>query len=238
MTPKRTTRSTPTTTTTTTPVTSAQLKALIDQGVVDALATRDADRSMNGDDNHNSGTGVRSIERVSRECTYPDFMKCQPLNFKGTEGVVELTQWFEKMKTVFRISNCSMENQIKSEKKMTNKYCPRSEIKKLEVEMWNLKVKDKIERYVGGLPDMIHRSVVASKPKTMQEAIEMATKLIDKKIYPSQVSPPRTPGSNEYVPLAGVPSKNTWAFTCSYQFNPLKLIRKLRCSTSSAILLF
>ncbi|GJX72764.1 hypothetical protein Tco_0309935 [Tanacetum coccineum] len=26
---------------------------------------------------------------------------------------------------------------------------------------------------------------------------------------PSQVSPPRTPGSNEYVPLAGVPSKNT-----------------------------
>ncbi|GJW65291.1 reverse transcriptase domain-containing protein [Tanacetum coccineum] len=42
---------------------------------------------------------------------------------------------------------------------------------------------------------------------------------------PSQVSPPRTPGSNEYVPLAGVPSKNTRAFTCSYQFNPLKLIR-------------
>ncbi|GJY28556.1 zinc finger MYM-type protein 1-like protein [Tanacetum coccineum] len=28
-------------------------------------------------------------------------------------------------------------------------------------------------------------------------------------MYPSQVSPPRTPGSNEYVPLAGVPSKNT-----------------------------
>ncbi|GJT95834.1 hypothetical protein Tco_1091352 [Tanacetum coccineum] len=41
---------------------------------------------------------------------------------------------------------------------------------------------------------------------------------------PSQVSPQRTPGSNEYVPLAGVPSKNTRAFTCSYQFNPLKLI--------------
>ncbi|GJS35045.1 hypothetical protein Tco_0533427 [Tanacetum coccineum] len=91
---------------------------------------------------------------------------------------------------------------------MTDKYCPRSEIKKLKVEMWNLKVKgtdvigynqhfqelallcvrmypelsDKIERYVGGLPDMIHGSVVASKPKTMQEAIEMATELMDKKI--------------------------------------------------------
>ncbi|GJR67286.1 reverse transcriptase domain-containing protein [Tanacetum coccineum] len=238
---KRTTRSTPTTTTTTTPVTNAQLKALIDQGIVDALAARDADKSMNGDDNHNSGTGVKRIERVARECTYPAFMKCQPLNFKGTEGVVELTQWFEKMETVFRISNCYVENQIKFstctllgsaltwwnshvrtvghdvayemtwtdlKKKMTDKYCPRSEIKKLEVKMWNLKVKgtdvigynqrfqelallcvrmfpeelDKIERYVGGLPDMIHRSMVASKPKTMQEAIEMETELMDKKI--------------------------------------------------------
>ncbi|GKA44392.1 hypothetical protein Tco_0737116 [Tanacetum coccineum] len=59
MAPKRTMRSTPATTTTptTTSVTNAQLKALIDQGVVDALAARDANRSMNGDDSHNSGNG-------------------------------------------------------------------------------------------------------------------------------------------------------------------------------------
>ncbi|GJR48588.1 putative reverse transcriptase domain-containing protein [Tanacetum coccineum] len=57
---KRTTRaSLATTTTTTTLVTNAQLKALIDQGIVDALATRDADRSMNGDDSYDSRTGVR-----------------------------------------------------------------------------------------------------------------------------------------------------------------------------------
>nr|GFC59345.1 hypothetical protein [Tanacetum cinerariifolium] len=41
---------------------------------------------------------------------------------------------------------------------------------------------DKIEKYVGGLPDMIHGNVVASKPKTMQEAIEISTELMDKKI--------------------------------------------------------
>nr|GFD16910.1 hypothetical protein [Tanacetum cinerariifolium] len=40
----------------------------------------------------------------------------------------------------------------------------------------------KIEKYVGGLPDMIHGSVVESKPKTMQEDIEIATELMDKKI--------------------------------------------------------
>ncbi|GJS85796.1 putative reverse transcriptase domain-containing protein [Tanacetum coccineum] len=212
MAPKRATRSTPVTTTpaptatTTTSVTNAQLQAMIDQGVTAALAARDANR--NGDDSHTSGTGGRRTERIVRECTYQDFMKCKPLYFKGTEGVVELTQWFERMETVFRISNCPVENQADLRKKMTDKYCPRNEMKKLEAELWNLKVKgtdvigynqrfqelallcvrmfpeesDKIERYVGGLPDMIHGNIVASKPKTMQEAVEMATELMDKKV--------------------------------------------------------
>ncbi|GKD12503.1 putative reverse transcriptase domain-containing protein [Tanacetum coccineum] len=243
MVPKRTTRSTPATTTTpTTSVINAQLKRLIYPSVTDALEARDADRIQNGKDSHDSGTGVRRQALLARECTYLDFMKCKPLYFKGTEGVVELTQWFERMETVFRISNCSVENQIKFsmctllgsaltwwnshvktvghgvdyamtwtnlKKKMTDKYCPRGEVKKLEGEMWNLKVKgtdvvgynqqcqelalmcarmfpeesDKIEKYVGGLPDMIHESVMASKPKTMQDAIEFTTELIDKKIH-------------------------------------------------------
>ncbi|GJX61319.1 putative reverse transcriptase domain-containing protein [Tanacetum coccineum] len=126
------TRTTPatgttTTTTTTTPMTNEQLKTLIAQGIVDVLAERDDTRSKNGEDNHDSGTGVRRQAHLARECTYPDFMKCKPLYFKGTEGVVELTQW--------------------------------GEIKKLEVEMWNLKVKG-----------------------TDVDAIEFATELIDKKI--------------------------------------------------------
>ncbi|GJX74589.1 hypothetical protein Tco_0313184 [Tanacetum coccineum] len=90
---------------------------------------------------------------------------------------------------------------------MTDKYCPRGEIKKLKVEMWNLKVKgtdvvgynqrfqelalmcarmfpeesDKFEKYVGGLPDLIHRSVMASNPKTMKDAIEFCKLNEDKR---------------------------------------------------------
>ncbi|GKE37512.1 hypothetical protein Tco_1460917, partial [Tanacetum coccineum] len=92
--------------------------------------------------------------------------------------------------------------------KVRDKYCPRGEIKKLESEYWNLKVRGtdlmtynqrfqelalmcdrmfpeesaKVERYVGGLPDMIHGSVKASKPQSMQEAIEFATEMMDKKM--------------------------------------------------------
>ncbi|GJW06344.1 ribonuclease H-like domain-containing protein [Tanacetum coccineum] len=192
-------------------------------------------------DVHDNDASESSQPSWGKECTYQDFMKCQPLFFRGTEGVVDLTQWFERMETVFRISNCTVENQVKFatctlmgialtwwnshvrtvtndvayamtwtdlKKKMTTKYCPRNEIKKIEAEMWNLKVKgtdvvaynqrfqelallcdrmfpeetDKIERYVGGMPDLIYSSVVASKPKTMQEAIEMATELMDRRI--------------------------------------------------------
>nr|GEV30889.1 putative reverse transcriptase domain-containing protein [Tanacetum cinerariifolium] len=69
-------------------------------------------------------------------------------------------------------------------KMMTNKYCPRSELKKLEIKIWNLKVKESIkaEKYVGGLLEMIQGSVMASKPKTMQDAMEFATELMDQKI--------------------------------------------------------
>ncbi|GKB94565.1 hypothetical protein Tco_0980702, partial [Tanacetum coccineum] len=63
----------------------------------------------NGNPNEN-GRGDRP---VARECTYQDFMECQPLNFKGMEGVVGLIRWFEKMETVFHISNCPEKYQVK-----------------------------------------------------------------------------------------------------------------------------
>ncbi|GKE29532.1 putative reverse transcriptase domain-containing protein [Tanacetum coccineum] len=65
--------------------------------------------NRNGNPNEN-GRGVMPVARVY---TYQDFVKCQPLNFKGTEGVVGLTRWFEKMETVFYISNCPEMYQVK-----------------------------------------------------------------------------------------------------------------------------
>nr|GFA23885.1 hypothetical protein [Tanacetum cinerariifolium] len=78
-------------TTNTTSVTNVELQAMIDQGITTTLAARDALRSTNGDDSHNSRTGVRRTERATHECTYTDFLKCQPLHFKGIEGVSNLS---------------------------------------------------------------------------------------------------------------------------------------------------
>nr|GEV45933.1 putative reverse transcriptase domain-containing protein [Tanacetum cinerariifolium] len=45
----------------------------------------------------------------------------------------------------------------------------------------------KVERYIGGLPDMIHDSVKASKPQSMQEAIKFATEMTDKKMLTHEI---------------------------------------------------
>ncbi|GJU47403.1 hypothetical protein Tco_1204669 [Tanacetum coccineum] len=74
--------------TTTTSVSQCQtVSAMIVEGLSSAvLAARATTR--NGDDSHTSGTGARRNERTVRECTYQDFMKCQPLFFRGTERTV------------------------------------------------------------------------------------------------------------------------------------------------------
>ncbi|GJR09301.1 putative reverse transcriptase domain-containing protein [Tanacetum coccineum] len=41
---------------------------------------------------HSSYRDNRRNVQTARPCFYADFMKCQPLNFKGTEGVVGLTR--------------------------------------------------------------------------------------------------------------------------------------------------
>ncbi|GJV87031.1 retrotransposon protein, putative, ty1-copia subclass [Tanacetum coccineum] len=81
--------------------------------VAAALTEHDADRSRNGNDNHDSGTGERRHVSTVHECTFTDFLKCQPMNFKGTEGVVGLTKWLEKIESVFHISNCTVACQVK-----------------------------------------------------------------------------------------------------------------------------
>nr|GFB99307.1 hypothetical protein [Tanacetum cinerariifolium] len=93
----------------------------------------------------------------------------------GTKGVIGLTQWLERTESVSSISNCTAENQNShSEAVMTAKYFPRGKVKKLEVKLWNLKESDEIERYVGGLPEMIRGNVMSYEPKSMQKAIKFA----------------------------------------------------------------
>nr|GEZ24635.1 reverse transcriptase domain-containing protein [Tanacetum cinerariifolium] len=105
-------------------------------------------------------------------------------NGDGSQSVVGLTRWMEKIESIFNISGCAIENQ--------------GELKKLEIELWILKVKgndvptytnrfqeltlmctklvanksEKIDKYISGLPDSIYRNVKSSKPRMLDETIE------------------------------------------------------------------
>ncbi|GKB87132.1 putative reverse transcriptase domain-containing protein [Tanacetum coccineum] len=213
-------------------MTPESFQVMIDQALQRNFTNGDASHSSHGDDRRNVQT--------ARPCYYADFMKCQPLNFKGTEGVVGLIRWIEKLESVFNISGCAIENQVKFatctllgaaltwwngqirtlgpeayamtweglKKNMTDKYCPLGEIQKLEIELWNLKVKgndvpayterfqeltlictkfcanetDKINKYICGLPDNIYGNVKSSNPNTLDETIELANDLMDQKL--------------------------------------------------------
>ncbi|GKC56393.1 putative reverse transcriptase domain-containing protein [Tanacetum coccineum] len=244
-------------------MTPGAIEELVNRRVEEALAAHEEARAANAleaenqsqngsdDDNGNGGNGNggngnpnengRGDRPVARKCTYQDFMKCQPLNFKGTEGVVGLIRWFEKMEIVFHISNCPEKYQVKyatyillnsaltwwnSHKRtigteasfamswrelmklMAEVYCPGNEIQKMESELWNLTVKnndlaaytqrfqeltmmctkmvpeeeDRVEKFIGGLPDNIQGNVIAAEPTKLQDAVRIANNLMDQKL--------------------------------------------------------
>nr|GEW95925.1 reverse transcriptase domain-containing protein [Tanacetum cinerariifolium]GEW97744.1 reverse transcriptase domain-containing protein [Tanacetum cinerariifolium] len=214
----------------------AQIDTMEDAVMSDQAMQRN---STKGDGSHSSRGGpIRPVQSV-RACSNFDFMKCQPLNFKGTKGLVGLSCWFKKIESVFHISGCAVENQVKFvtstmldaaltwwnghvrtlghdvayamtwgtlKKKLTDKYCPKGEIKKLEIELWNLKVRgndvaayaqrfqelalmctkfladetEKVDKYI--IPENINGNVMSARPKTLDNAIKLSNDLMDQKL--------------------------------------------------------
>nr|GEX80639.1 hypothetical protein [Tanacetum cinerariifolium] len=187
------------------------------QAMIDRAIQRNSTHTQD-DASQSSGGGLRRPVQPARVCSYFDFIKCQPLNFKGTEGVVGLSQWLEKMESVFHISGCAIDNQVKfatctllgAALTWWNGHVRTlGEIKKLEIKLWNLRVKgndvaaytqrfqelalmcakfladetEKVDKYISRLPDSIHRNVMSAKPKTLDETIELANDLMDQQLH-------------------------------------------------------
>ncbi|GJY44346.1 putative reverse transcriptase domain-containing protein [Tanacetum coccineum] len=146
-------------------MTPEAIEELVNRRVEEALAAHEATRaanaleaenqSQNGSDggNGNGGNGNgrnenpnengRGDRPVARECTYQDFMKCQPLNL-GRKGLFqELTM-------------------------MCTKMVPEEE--------------DRVEKFIGGLPDNIQGNVIAVEPTRLQDAVRIANNLMDQNL--------------------------------------------------------
>ncbi|GJR40026.1 putative reverse transcriptase domain-containing protein [Tanacetum coccineum] len=166
-------------------MTPESIQAMIDQAILR--------NSTNGDGSHSShGDNRRNVQTV-RPCFYADFMKCQPLNFKGTEGVVGLN-------TVAMLAlDFGLELVVRTlgpggicrtgkytQEKDDGRIVSRVKSRKLEIELWNQSLwpmnpekvastsVDYLTTYIG--------NVKSARPKTLDETIELANDLMDQKL--------------------------------------------------------
>ncbi|GKE29294.1 hypothetical protein Tco_1444678 [Tanacetum coccineum] len=86
------------------------IKKLVADSVSAALEAQAA--TMVNADNTNRNIVEREAP-VARKCSYKEFMSCQPINFKGSEGAVGLIRWFERTESMFSHSSCIEDCKVK-----------------------------------------------------------------------------------------------------------------------------
>ncbi|GKC32433.1 hypothetical protein Tco_1039727, partial [Tanacetum coccineum] len=88
-------------------MTQAAIKKLVAGSVTAALEAQAANMT-------NTDNTTRPREAlVERQCSYKEFMSCQPINFKGTKGAIGLIHWFERTESVFSCSNYTEDYKMK-----------------------------------------------------------------------------------------------------------------------------
>ncbi|GJW76629.1 hypothetical protein Tco_0138311, partial [Tanacetum coccineum] len=78
------------------------IRKLIADSVAAALEAQAS--TMENADNTNRNTRQKETP-VARQCSYKEFMRCQPFNFKDTKGGVGLIRWFIRTESLFLHSN-------------------------------------------------------------------------------------------------------------------------------------
>ncbi|GJZ60106.1 reverse transcriptase domain-containing protein [Tanacetum coccineum] len=194
-------------------MTQAVIRQLVADSIAAALEAQAATMAIT--DNPNRNTRPRETH-VSRKCTYKEFMSCQPFYFNGMKGAVGLIRWLEQTESdalswwnssakPIGIEQADKIVWTELKRLLTNKYCPQTEVKKMEDEFYNLVVKGNdlktyarkfqelavlcpnmvpntkklMEAFIGGLPKSIEGNVTASKPQTLEEAITITQRLMD-----------------------------------------------------------
>ncbi|GJU44421.1 reverse transcriptase domain-containing protein [Tanacetum coccineum] len=149
-------------------MTQAVIRKLVADSVTTALEAQAANMA-------NTDNTTRPREAlVARQCSYKEFMSCQPINFKGTKGAIGLIRWFERTESVFSRRNYTKQCKVKFatgtlteealswwnsfaqpigieeaykitwvefKKLLIKKYCPRTEVQKMEHEFYHLTMK-------------------------------------------------------------------------------------------------
>nr|GEU93911.1 reverse transcriptase domain-containing protein [Tanacetum cinerariifolium] len=123
----------------------AAIKQLVVDSVAAALKAQAA--NMANADNTNRNPEPREAP-VARKCSYKQFMSCQPFNFKDYKvkfatGTLtkEALSWWNSFAQPIGIEEAYKLSSVEFKKLLIKKYCPRTEVQKMEDEFYHLTVK-------------------------------------------------------------------------------------------------
>ncbi|GKA00804.1 putative reverse transcriptase domain-containing protein [Tanacetum coccineum] len=129
----------------------------------------------------NVGNVIVNGNRV--DCSYKEFLACNPKEYDGKGGDVVLTRWIEKMENMQDKNGCSVDPKVKyTAGSFVDEFCPSHEMQKLETELWN-------HAMVGAGHDAytdrfykLDRMVAAPEQKTMQKVVQISGALTNEAV--------------------------------------------------------
>ncbi|GJZ35589.1 reverse transcriptase domain-containing protein [Tanacetum coccineum] len=140
---------------------------------------------------------IRWFERTESVFSRSKFAEENKVKFATGTLTDDTLSWWNAYAQPIEIDRGNRITWTELRRLLTNKYCPRTEVKKMEDELYNLTVKGNdlktyirrfqelavlclnmvpnteklLEAFIGGLPRSIEGNVTASKPQTLDEAI-------------------------------------------------------------------
>nr|GEX15695.1 putative reverse transcriptase domain-containing protein [Tanacetum cinerariifolium] len=165
-------------------MTHAAIRKLVADSVAVALEAQATTMANADNTNRNTQEGETP---VAKKYSYKEFMSCQPSYFKGTKGAIGLIHWFERTESEFLRSNCIKDSKVKFDigtltkdaLSWWNSFTQPIEIEEAYNTTWSELKKILTKRSLHrGLPRSIEGNVIASKPKTLEEAITIAQRLM------------------------------------------------------------
>ncbi|GKC01889.1 reverse transcriptase domain-containing protein, partial [Tanacetum coccineum] len=195
-------------------MTQAAIRKLVANSVTAALEAQAA--SMANADNANRNNGEREAPVVRKLFSRSNCTEDCKVKFSTSTLTEEALSWWNSFAQPIGIEESYKITWVEFKKLLIKKYCPRTEVQKMEDEFYHLTVKGNdlktyvrrfqelatlypimvpdsekmMEVFIGGLPRSIEGNVTASKPQTLEEAINIAQRLMDQvtKYTPVQVS--------------------------------------------------
>ncbi|GJW42681.1 reverse transcriptase domain-containing protein [Tanacetum coccineum] len=161
--------------------------------------------SMANTDNTNRNTEEREALVARKLFSRSNCIEDCKVKFATGTLTEEALSWWNSFAQPIRIEEAYKITWVEFKKLLIKKYCPRTEVQKIEDEFYHLTVKGNdlkkyvrrfqelanlcptmvpntekhMEAFVGGLPRSIEANVTASKPQNLEEAINITQRLMD-----------------------------------------------------------